>query len=82
MGNDRLVNAGESPHEAAAALRDELGPGDVVLVKGRGTQKLERTVLALQGRNVVCDIPVCNYRIACAECVMLERGWDGLRVVT
>lgn len=82
MGNDRLVNAGESLLEAAATLRRELRSGDVVLVKGRSTQKFERVVLALEGRNVVCDIPTCNFRISCARCSMLERGWDGTRVVT
>ncbi len=82
MGNDRLVNAGENPLGAVAALRPELQPGDVVLVKGRGTQKFERIVLALEGRSVACDIPTCNFRISCGRCPMLERGWGGTRVVT
>jgi UDP-N-acetylmuramoyl-tripeptide--D-alanyl-D-alanine ligase len=69
--------------QIASLLRDELREGDVVLIKGRSTERLRRIVLALQGRPVRCDIPHCNAGdIACDECGMLERGWEGLRVVT
>jgi UDP-N-acetylmuramoyl-tripeptide--D-alanyl-D-alanine ligase len=79
-----LVNAGRSVLRAAEIVREELGPGDVVLIKGRNNQRFERVALALQGRRVVCDIPVCRAvpRLRCASCPMLERGWVGRRVVT
>ena len=60
----------------------DLGPGDVVLVKGRDTQRLSRISLALAGRTVRCDIPRCHAPVDCEECPMLERGWNGARVVT
>ena len=78
------MNAGRSVLRAAEIVREELGPGDVVLIKGRNNQRFERVALALQGRRVVCDIPVCRAvpRLRCASCPMLERGWAGRRVVT
>jgi UDP-N-acetylmuramoyl-tripeptide--D-alanyl-D-alanine ligase len=60
----------------------DLGPGDVVLVKGRDTQRLSRISLALTGRAVRCDIPRCYAPVDCEDCPMLERGWNGARVVT
>lgn len=77
-----LFNARESVLEAAEYLRKELKAGDAVLVKGRDTQRLERIALALEGRTVRCDISFCDTRVvACEECPMLERGWNGMRVV-
>ncbi len=76
-----VLYAGESVSRAAAALAD-LQSGDVVLVKGRTAQRLERLVLSLQGRTVACDIPECHVHGGCDACPMLERGWSGLRVVT
>jgi len=45
--------------EVAATLRAELAPGDVVLIKGRESQKLGRVVLLLQGATVTCDVRTC-----------------------
>jgi UDP-N-acetylmuramoyl-tripeptide--D-alanyl-D-alanine ligase len=56
--------------EAVAAL--DLGPGDVVLVKGRDTQRLARISLALQGQRVTCDLSICGSRYSdCAHCPSL-----------
>jgi len=83
MRREALVHAGRSVLAAAEALKGEIGPGDVVLVKGRSDQRLDRVAFALQGRPVRCDVNLCRYEeIACDRCPMLERGWDGLRVVT
>jgi UDP-N-acetylmuramyl pentapeptide synthase len=77
-----LFDAGRSVIKAVEALPDDLGPGDVVLVKGRRSQRLERVPLALVGRTVRCDIGFCNVvPMRCEDCRMLERGWGGLRVV-
>jgi UDP-N-acetylmuramyl pentapeptide synthase len=77
-----LVNAGNDVLKAAKELKDDLGPGDVVLVKGRDIQRLDRVWLALAGRTVRCDIDDCDSRaVTCESCPMLERGWSGLRVV-
>jgi UDP-N-acetylmuramyl pentapeptide synthase len=69
--------------QIATLLEKELRPGDLVLVKGRGQQRLRRVVLRLQGRTVRCDIPVCGVNgLKCEDCPMLERGWEGLRAAT
>ena len=76
MPGSRIISAGPTPREAAETLRKLLQPGDVVLLKGRGTQRLERVGLILQGRRVLCNISDCRIRsIDCAHCPMLERGW-------
>jgi UDP-N-acetylmuramoyl-tripeptide--D-alanyl-D-alanine ligase len=79
---DRLVNAQNSVGKAIDAVREKLGPGDVVLVKGRDNQRLERVSLALMGRVVRCDIKVCNAPVRCENCPMLETGWNDLKTVT
>lgn len=77
-----LVHAGTDVLKAAEALRGDLGPGDVVLIKGRDTQRLDRVWLALAGRTVRCDVDDCDTKaVACESCPMLERGWEGLRVI-
>ena len=53
--------------------------GDVVLIKGRHTQRLRRIVLALTGRDVRCDLEYCNARLMeCTQCPMLGRSWSGV----
>jgi UDP-N-acetylmuramoyl-tripeptide--D-alanyl-D-alanine ligase len=82
MARDRLVRAGGSPLRAAEALRKELRAGDVVLIKGRDTQHMERVALVLQGRRVRCDLATCRRKRSCADCPMLAKGWSGLRPLT
>jgi UDP-N-acetylmuramoyl-tripeptide--D-alanyl-D-alanine ligase len=83
MPASALTDAGYSVLDAVEALRDDLGPGDVVLIKGRDTQRLDRVALALAGRNVGCTIPVCGLKhTRCDQCPMLESGWQGIPVVT
>ena len=83
MPRAALRRLGRSCGATAAAVRAELRPGDVVLVKGRGTQRLERISLALQGRTVRCDIEFCNLRgLRCDDCPALATGWtDDPRLV-
>jgi UDP-N-acetylmuramoyl-tripeptide--D-alanyl-D-alanine ligase len=72
-----LVDAGRSLRRAAAAITDVLQPGDVVLIKGRDTQRLDRLSLVLSGRPVRCELVECDVRtIRCDTCPMLERGWS------
>jgi UDP-N-acetylmuramoyl-tripeptide--D-alanyl-D-alanine ligase len=79
---ERLIKAGNNVRKAIEAVDANLGPEDVVLVKGRDTQRLERVSLALTGRTVRCDISFCNAEVFCRDCPMLERGWDGLTPLT
>ncbi len=80
MRRDAMANAGRSAHAAAELVKAMLKPGDVMLVKGRDTQRLERISLALSGRLVRCDIDFCDIKwMSCVACPMLDKGWRGLR---
>jgi UDP-N-acetylmuramoyl-tripeptide--D-alanyl-D-alanine ligase len=60
-------------------LREELGPGDLVLLKGRTDQRLIRIALALEGLEVACDLGVCTVSARnCRVCPMLSKKWPGL----
>jgi UDP-N-acetylmuramoyl-tripeptide--D-alanyl-D-alanine ligase len=62
-------------HEAIALLQAELGPGDVVLVKGYEDQGLTRIILALQGQTVRCALTWCGIRHQrCDDCPYLASG--------
>ena len=77
-----VVDAGSDVLGAAAALQTELAAGDVVLIAGYGSQRLNRIGLLLAGRQVRCDVALCGTRVAdCPTCPMLERGWAGLPVL-
>jgi len=66
----------------AEKISRRVKPGDVVLIKGRSNQKLERISLAVMGRTVKCDLRVCKARTyRCESCPMLESGWGNKRVV-
>jgi UDP-N-acetylmuramyl pentapeptide synthase len=66
-------------HEATQALRDELQPGDGVLIKGRWQQGLGRVGLALAGRDVKCRAEPCPFkRELCDICPFLEQEFYGL----
>jgi UDP-N-acetylmuramyl pentapeptide synthase len=83
LGPDAFVHADTSVHAAIELLRREVGPGDVVLIKGSWGQRLDRVALALAGRQVGCQITDCAVRpTRCDRCPMLQRGWRGLRVIT
>ena len=82
MPSAAIVDAGRAVHRAAAALKAVLRPGDVLLIKGRRPQKLDRVRLMLQGRAVGCDLSFCDIRtMDCEDCPMLERGWGAHRAV-
>jgi UDP-N-acetylmuramoyl-tripeptide--D-alanyl-D-alanine ligase len=83
MLKDNLTNYGSNGIlELTAALRSELKDGDVLLVKGRDTQRLERIVFALQGRAVKCALAVCDAASTnCDNCPMLGPGWSGRKIL-
>jgi len=76
-----IVKTGRSVSRGIEALRGFLSEGDVVLIKGRDTERLDRVSLALMGRTVACDISFCDAKVRCAGCPMLERGWKDLTVM-
>ncbi len=70
-----LYDARGGLHDAIEYLRREIRPGDVILVKGRQNQRLERITLALQGRPVKCALRTCRIRMTrCAACSRLATG--------
>lgn len=67
---ESIIQIGGDLQKAVELLPEDLGPGDVVLIKGRGTQRLERLVLALVGRSVRCDISFCKAEVRCVSAVL------------
>jgi UDP-N-acetylmuramoyl-tripeptide--D-alanyl-D-alanine ligase len=78
LQQDNVIYVGKDLAQAANLIRKDLTMGDVVLVKGRAAQRLDRVSLRLAGRTVRCDIAFCNVGVRCAACPMLERGWKGV----
>jgi len=66
-------------HQAAAALRAELAPGTVILVKGSHRQKLGRIRLLLQGEAVSCGLRLCpRTGLSCTLCPhLVEKTLKG-----
>ncbi len=67
-----FIGVGPQLEPAIRVLKEELKPGDVVLVKGRDTQKLDRIALALMGRTIECRIPMCRLSTRCESCPRLS----------
>ncbi|MDH3690455.1 MAG: Mur ligase family protein [Gammaproteobacteria bacterium] len=78
---DVFVNAGNDIRAAIQATRTEMCSDSVVLIKGRNTQRLERVALALMEHSVKCGVVMCQAKIRCEACGMLQRGWGERRFV-
>jgi UDP-N-acetylmuramoyl-tripeptide--D-alanyl-D-alanine ligase len=76
-GMDRraILDVGTNISLAIETLAPMLCDGDVVLIKGRVSEKLDRVALALMGRKVECTIGFCDAELRCSNCKMLETGW-------
>jgi len=72
----RIVHVRGPLPDAVEAAREQLEPGDVLLVKGQASLRLARISLALEGRQVRCAIPECNWAMLCDRCPQLELVWD------
>jgi hypothetical protein len=81
LPRDGLIYAQNSVCNAIDAVRGQLGPGDVVLIKGRDNQRPGRVGLGLAGRVVRCDIKFCIAPVRCDKCPMLEQGWNTAKTV-
>lgn len=68
-----LTHIPRSPLEAAQAVQTELRSGDLVLVKGRMSQHLERVALVLLGKRVACATRTCPRHHNCSSCPLLQR---------
>lgn len=77
MPRERIFKFHNGLRQAIEALRNTLQPGDVLVVKGRLDDHLERITLALSGRKIKCWRTTCRSRAyRCSNCPMLERGWQ------
>ena len=67
--SDRLIcDAKRDVSRAIEILRAKLEAGDVLLVKGRDTQRLDRISLALSGAKVGCSRTTCDVAVRCQDC--------------
>jgi UDP-N-acetylmuramoyl-tripeptide--D-alanyl-D-alanine ligase len=77
MPRERIFKFHNDLRQAIEVLRKTLQPGDVLAVKGRLDDHLERITLALSGRKIRCWRTKCRSRAyRCDNCPMLERGWQ------
>jgi UDP-N-acetylmuramoyl-tripeptide--D-alanyl-D-alanine ligase len=73
--DESMINAKRDVLKVVEMLRSELREGDVVLVKGRDRQRLERIGLALTGRQVNCTKADCDAVARCQVCPELFSWW-------
>ena len=72
---DHAVTTVRTVAAAADLLRAELQPEDIVLLKGRGEQKLSRIALALSHVKVGCHLEFCPFEnVLCQACPKLGVG--------
>ena len=71
---DALMNMRTDAYAIAQTLED-IGPrgGDVILIKGRNNQHLERVALILAGEDITCAADYCLRRHDCATCPLLRE---------
>jgi len=82
LDGQRFVYVHQDLAAAAIDAGRDLGPGDVVLLKGRDVQRLDRVALRLLGHPVACELTTCRYlRTRCDTCAMAATGWRGRRAV-
>ncbi len=77
MPRERILKFHNDLRQAIEVLRKTLQPGDVLVVKGRLEDHLERMTLALSGSKIKCWRTTCRSRAyRCSNCPMLEKGWQ------
>ena len=77
MPRERIMKFHNDLSQAVEVLRNTLQPGDVLVVKGRLNDHLERITLALSGQKIGCWRTECRSRAyRCGNCPMLEKGWQ------
>jgi UDP-N-acetylmuramoyl-tripeptide--D-alanyl-D-alanine ligase len=75
MPRDAVVFVGSRIEDGLKVLREIRQSGDTLLVKGASTQRLQRIVLALQGREVACTVKYCAVKVrGCESCPLLTAG--------
>jgi UDP-N-acetylmuramoyl-tripeptide--D-alanyl-D-alanine ligase len=74
MSDTSMVRVGRNVRAAVEALKQDLRADDVVLFKGRDTQRLEWIALAVMGRTVRCEREFCQLGNPCDQCHLLALG--------
>jgi len=75
MPAERLKRASGNPLSVLRELPDDLGEGDLILIKGRTDERMARITLALEGKKVGCKLRRCPTRsLWCRTCPWLESG--------
>ena len=76
MSPEQITRISFDPLSIVSLLPDDLGSGDIILIKGRTDYKISRLSLALMGKTVNCRLMSCSVTTShCDECSMLEKGW-------
>jgi UDP-N-acetylmuramoyl-tripeptide--D-alanyl-D-alanine ligase len=76
MARESILHVDRDVGEAIRLLHRILEPGDVVLVKGRDTERLHRISLGLMGRKIGCEVKFCQLKLVdCDFCTHLAAGW-------
>lgn len=72
MDTDSFQCLGARVLPAIERIQELVRPDDLILVKGRNTQKLDRIVAALRGETVRCGLTYCNRPTSeCLRCPMV-----------
>ena len=78
MHEDNLIFAERSITKAIEEALELIKPGDLVLIKGRSSQKLDRIAIALLGELVTCNLETCSKKLRCNSCIKINDGSPGL----
>lgn len=73
MHSDNLIFVGKSIVKAIGEAHKLVQPGDLILVKGRSSQKLARIAYALKGDLVLCSREFCKEKHHCIQCDQLRK---------
>jgi len=73
LGREAMIDGKRDLLKVVGTLRDEVEDGDVVLIKGRDTQRLDRIALALSGIRVTCGRTICSAVGRCDGCPELAQ---------
>jgi UDP-N-acetylmuramyl pentapeptide synthase len=77
MDSERITRIKLDPLSVISLLPEDLGAGDIILIKGRTDYKISRLSLALMGKKVNCRLMSCSVTTSfCDDCSMLEKGWE------
>ena len=75
MAEENMHHVKNSVSKAGELASKIVQPGDLVLIKGRSSQKMVRIALALCGEKVECRVEFCRRKPGCRSCYRLIEGY-------